>query len=219
MYYALIGDMVASRKLSAKARQDAQKRFELALEKVNAEFSEHIAAKFLITLGDECQGLMLPSGDPVAAALMIMHEMQPFGIRMAIGCGQIVTPIKHEAAIGMDGPAFHLARAAVEAMKPKHALRLAAALDDERIEETINTVAALCDRISSDWTKKQEELVYAMLQAKLRGVRMTQTELASAFGIGQSTVNAQLSSAGYNEYSSGMAFIKKLLSEYERSVE
>ena len=212
MYYALIGDMIASKKLPKPRRVQAQEKLSSALASVNAGFEGQIAAKFLITLGDECQGLMLSPGDPVAAALEIMHQMRPFGIRFAIGMGGMDTPIDPNAAIGADGEAFHRARACIEGMKARHFARLRFATGDPDADEALNTVAALCDRLSLGWTDKQEALVHAMLTARFSGRKLTQAELGAASGVGQSTVNTQLSAAGFNEYSAGMLYIRRLLS-------
>ncbi|MBR3383540.1 MAG: hypothetical protein IKG85_10980 [Clostridia bacterium] len=211
MYYALIGDMVASRKLDPSARKEAQELLRSALAEVNREYADSIAADFLITLGDECQGLMLASADPVSAALRIMHSMKPYEIRFSVALGEITTGIDRSAALGADGPAFHAARERIEAMKPNHGARLRFALPEARAEEAVNTVAALCDRLAIGRTSKQEELAYAMLRAKLKGERLTQEALARSLGIGQSTVNAQLVSAGFNEYCEGVLYIRREL--------
>ena len=219
MYYALIGDMVGSKRLSPEKRREAQEKLRLALENVNCKFAPDVAAKFIITLGDECQGLMRANGDPVSAALAVMRGLKPFEIRFSIGFGEIVTPIDPTAAIGADGPAFHLARRRVEAMKTKHGARLRFALSDPDTEETLNTVAALCDKLALDMTEKQYELVYSLLSARISGAKLTQTELASVSGVGQSTVNAQLASAGFNEYCGGVMYIRKKLAEHSASNE
>lgn len=213
MYYALIGDMVASKKLSPEERWTAQERLASALEIINREFADTVAADFLITLGDEFQGLMKREADPVSAALMIMHELRPYEIRIAIGLGGISTRIDRSAALGADGPAFHLARECIEGMKPNHAARLRFALPCKKTSGAVNTVSALCDRLALGWTEKQEELVHLMLSARIRGERLTQTALAEAMGIGQSTVNSQLTAAGFNEYCEGILFIREALNE------
>ncbi|MBO4849031.1 MAG: hypothetical protein J5586_07765 [Clostridia bacterium] len=213
MYYAIIGDLVGSRRLAPDKRREAQTRLMDALETVNTRFAPGVAARFLITLGDECQGIMDASGDPVAAALTIIKEMKPFEIRFSIGCGDITTPINRSAAIGADGPAFYLARKTAEDMKADHAARLRVAAADAESTEVMNTVAALCDRLAADWTKKQEELALEMTLARLRGERPTQWEMAKELGVGQSTVNARLTAAGFNEYCRGMLLIKRTLAE------
>ena len=55
-YFALIGDIIDSR--HEQDRYDVQKKLQSILSSVNAENAAHIAADFLITLGDEFQGLL-----------------------------------------------------------------------------------------------------------------------------------------------------------------
>ena len=52
-YFALIGDIIDSR--HEQDRYDVQKKLQSILSSVNAEHAAHIAADFLITLGDEFQ--------------------------------------------------------------------------------------------------------------------------------------------------------------------
>jgi hypothetical protein len=55
-YCAIIGDINKSRTLERRAR--AQEKFKEAVAAINKEFKNDIASKFLITLGDEFQGLL-----------------------------------------------------------------------------------------------------------------------------------------------------------------
>ena len=55
-YFALIGDIIDSR--HEQDRYDVQKKLQSILSSVNVENAVHIAADFLITLGDEFQGLL-----------------------------------------------------------------------------------------------------------------------------------------------------------------
>lgn len=215
MYYAIIGDLVASRRLSPEQRAAAQLELNAALAEVNAAFSGSLAAKFIVTLGDECQGLINSEGDPVSAALMLLHRMRRYPIRLAIGMGGISTSLDGGPAIGADGTAYRRARRAIEQMKVRHGARLRFACGDEELESALNVVAALCDKLASGWTDKQEQAVCAMLTARIAGVKLTQTELAASLGIGQSTVNAQLSAAGYNEYCAGIMHLRHVLASNE----
>ena len=109
-YFALIGDIIDSR--HEQDRYDVQKKLQSILSSVNAEHAAHIAADFLITLGDEFQGLMFAEkgADPIFVADRIIDEMFPVRIRIAIGFGGMATQIRREAAIGADGEAFYRAR-------------------------------------------------------------------------------------------------------------
>ena len=214
MFYALIGDMVKSRMLSSDERNKAQILLRNELDRLNRERADQIAANFLITLGDECQGLMLITGDPVTAALDLIHAFLPYQIRFAIGCGDIFTKINPEAAIGADGPAFHRARRVIEEMKHEYDARIRFGLSDIEEEEKINTIAMLCDRLASGWTSKQEDLVFTMLNARISGSRKTQTEISEIKKIGQSTVASQLKAAGFREYLAGIQLIRKMVISY-----
>lgn len=55
-YCAIIGDINESRKL--EKRGAVQKIFERAVEQINKTYQDEIASKFLITTGDEFQGLL-----------------------------------------------------------------------------------------------------------------------------------------------------------------
>lgn len=213
MYYAIIGDMIGSRRLAPAARIDAQEKLKAALAAVNGMDAGSLAAKFLITLGDEFQGLLYNEGDPVFAALTIQHEFRPYGIRIAVGIGSVTTPIDPSAAIGADGPAFYNARRMVDGMKPDHSARLRIAADDPVLEYRANTILALCDKLSLGWTDKQEKLCFKMLSARLAGEKLTQTALAEMIGIGQSTVNSQLTAAGFNEWFRGVMLVREMLAE------
>ena len=109
-YFALIGDIIDSR--HEQDRYDVQKKLQSILSSVNAENAAHIAADFLITLGDEFQGLLFAEkgADPIFVADRIIDEMFPVRIRIAIGFGGMATQIRREAAIGADGEAFYRAR-------------------------------------------------------------------------------------------------------------
>lgn len=216
MYYGLIGDLVGSKKLSAEKRREAQEMLRAALERVNEEHKDTVAARFLITIGDECQGLMTDKADPIAAVAEITHLIRPYEIRFAIGVGEIATAIDPKAAIGADGPAYHFARRMIESMKFDHGARLRVAMEDRKKEEGLNVVLALCDRIADYRTEKQEKLCYEMLKSTLSGRKLTQTALAGMFGIGQSTVNSQLTAAGCGEHCAGMLFVRDSLAAMMR---
>ena len=54
-YVAIIGDIIGSRQLPDRAQ--IQLRLEKFLSHINVRFSKFVVAKFVITIGDEFQGL------------------------------------------------------------------------------------------------------------------------------------------------------------------
>src|SRR5437879_12376398 len=110
---SLIGDMVGSRELLPSRRQKIQERFREFIQYLNKKYAKDILAKFVITLGDEFQGLLL-SATPVPDLMWdIDQRFSDRDLRVGVGFGVLTTPIQEEA-INVDGPALYNARAAIE---------------------------------------------------------------------------------------------------------
>ena len=88
-YIAIIGDIKKSKEL--ENRKNIQVRLNYVLSEINEKYNSVISAKFMITLGDEFQGLLC-SGDRVLDIIEeIQRQMYPVEIRFGIGVGQITT--------------------------------------------------------------------------------------------------------------------------------
>jgi hypothetical protein len=57
-YIAIISDMVGSRELASLQRGVLQRRFEELIRALNRDYRGKVVSKFVITLGDEFQGLL-----------------------------------------------------------------------------------------------------------------------------------------------------------------
>ena len=97
-------------------RSRVQARFVTAIETINREFKQQIASKFLLTLGDEFQGLLVSAADSYRLVRRFQELMQPVPFSFGVGIGTLATPLRKEA-LGMDGEVFHRARAALEKAK------------------------------------------------------------------------------------------------------
>lgn len=113
-YCAIIGDIRRSRSLLRRSR--VQARFVAAIATINREFKQQIAAKFLLTLGDEFQGLLFSADESYRLVRRFQDLMQPVQFSFGIGIGTLATPLRKEA-LGMDGDVFYRARAALERAK------------------------------------------------------------------------------------------------------
>lgn len=87
------------------------------LTQINQKYKEQIASKFLITLGDEFQGLLLNGSQALTIVEELKRKMYPIEIRFGIGVGEITTKIDREKALGADGPSYYYARNAIEQLK------------------------------------------------------------------------------------------------------
>lgn len=111
---ALIGDLIGSKR--APQRAALQRRLAHTLQAVSPAASA-LASPYTLTLGDEFQAVYHGSESVVRDVLTIMAALHPARVRFAIGVGPLATAINPDQALGMDGPAFHHARSAMEAMK------------------------------------------------------------------------------------------------------
>ena len=114
-YYAIIGDIKRSKKI--ENRCEIQEKLKKILDNVNSIYNNDISAKFLITLGDEFQGLLEITAPILEIIKYIQREIYPIKLRFGVGIGNVSTLINHEAAIDADGPAFYAAREMIEFLR------------------------------------------------------------------------------------------------------
>ena len=217
MYYAIIGDIKESKKL--KERGEIQEKLNDVLKRVNVFYEEDIAAKFLITLGDEFQGLLKRTTHLLELIKYIQEEMYPIEFRFGVGMGEIYTTINREAAIGADGPAFYAARNVLAEMhkQEKRLKKQAADIQIEFYEKEcfavleINTMLSLVKTIEDSWNEKQRYTIWDMIR-----YQDSQEICARRQNTTQSTVARRLSDGKYLVYISAMTTIKDAIQRLEK---
>ena len=115
MYFAIIGDIIESKKISERFK--VQEKLEEVLARMNGEYAPFIASNFTITIGDEFQGLLLDSTRILEIIDKIKISMQPVDIRFGCLAGRAdSTPgcVRARAIIGADGAKSEVARQAVQ---------------------------------------------------------------------------------------------------------
>lgn len=143
------------------------------------------------TVGDEVQGVL---DDERLVVDVAMHVLRGGGWSVGIGAGAVDLPLPTTSRAG-SGPAFVLARTAVEAAKSRtRAVPLAVrGADDEagRAAEAVLVLAAACAARRSDagW-----EVVDAMTAGEAR-----QEDVAAALGVSQQAVSQRLRTALWAE--------------------
>lgn len=115
----IIGDLVHSR--TAPDRQNLQNRLSAALEQINAR-TAGIASPYTLTLGDEFQAVLEEGGRAFRDAVDIQAAVHPVLVRFSMAVGALSTAVNPRQALGMDGPAFHQARAGIDGMKSEDTL-------------------------------------------------------------------------------------------------
>lgn len=200
MYCAIIGDIIKSKELLD--RGSIQTVLNNVLMKINKDYKDSIASDFLITLGDEFQGVLSTPEKVMDIIDIINTEMYPTKIRHGIGYGEIRTSINTYQAIGADGPAYYNARDAVNNLKQtegkyesvRQLIYLKTGYYDAHVN-LVNACLSICNKIESDWTDKQRKTVKLMRQNK-----ESQSDTARELGINKSSVQKSVRSSKFYYY-------------------
>lgn len=213
-FTVVIGDIRDSRMLqSRKAVQDKLKNI---LGEINRKYDRLIASKFLITLGDEFQGVLSDTENVLKIIEEIRMSLYPVELRFGIGIGEITTDINTEMSLGADGPGYYKAREAIEIMKENEKknktvvsdIRLETQKNSDKQVILINTIFELVKAIERRWTERQREIIWNMLQ-----YQDGQQKVADRLGITQVTVHKALVKGNYYVYEKAMRNVGNLLGE------
>ncbi len=200
-YVAVIGDIRGSREIAE--RNSVQGRLREVLCRINETYRTEIAAKFVITLGDEFQGLLHGGLRLVEIMEEIERGMYPVRIRFGIGIGEITTEINAEMAIGADGPAYYRAREAVERLKDSEQrkkleasdIRIEIERDEHSQARALNTIFLLMTVLKGHWSGRQREIIWQFEEN-----RGSQAACAEQLQISQSSVQRSLANGNYYAY-------------------
>lgn len=215
-YIALIGDIINSRKI--ENRSLVQEQLSITLEQINQKYQDLIAANFLVTIGDEFQGLLKKSDVLFEIIETIQFALAPYEIRFGIGVGEIITKIDPDRAISSDGPAWWYAREMIEELKNHHEwgtrsrtnIKLKG-LHDSNVNNLINSSIYLLTNIRSKWTKSQKEIISYIIKNYGYSDSFLQTDLANHFGLNKSSINKTLKSSQFYDYVRTYNDIEKII--------
>ena len=91
MYCAMIGDLINSKKLLAEDRAAIQERLKALLNGVNENFSSFLVSPFLMTLGDEFQGVLTAAKPALEIIEFLGQNLLEFPIQIRYGIGNGLT--------------------------------------------------------------------------------------------------------------------------------
>ena len=189
LYLVIIGDIIKSRKLSN--RYEVQKTFASVVSEVQTTYAGELVSPITLTIGDEFQSVMRQARELFKIVDDLETQMLPVQLRHGFGIGEIDTEINEQYSIGMDGPAFHRAREALEISR-KQNLRYYLCYDNSRTEQQINLLLSWIDAASRNWTpEKRKTLAYKELG-------YTQVQIAKLVGISQPAVSQHMKSPHFN---------------------
>ncbi len=94
-----------------------------------------------------------------------MARLHPIGMRFSLGIGPLDTPLNKEQAIGMDGPAFHIARKGIDQLKEDGQLFRIGIVDDDSTEvKIINNSLQLISGQMRSWNKRRLKILEMIKQ-------------------------------------------------------
>lgn len=148
-YAVIVADIKDSKKMEERERHEWQLFLRSAIVQVNENWQDSIEAKFMITKGDEFQGVVHKI--PNVQSIMIEFErlLTPLKLRFGIGIGRI-QKMGANIPIEMDGPAFHRANLALNNTK-KQRCSIQLQSTDPQVDKYINTLYSLICAIKKDW--------------------------------------------------------------------
>ena len=149
-YTVIISDIIGSRKMNNRERHEWQLFLKSAIVQINEKFAAKIEAPFMITKGDEFQGVL----KEIASVHQIVMEFErlifPLTMRFGVGHGSI-QKMGSDIPIEMDGPAFHLAQDALNlAKKKKHVIVIHT--ENAHFNIQVNTIYQLIYAIKERWS-------------------------------------------------------------------
>lgn len=183
IYLAVIGDVIRSREV--KDRESLQQNLRLAVERVNNTYGETIAAGFVLTIGDEFQGLLKQVVGVEALLAEIRAAVHPVELRFGLGMGGLDTPLEI-VALGMDGSCFHRARSAIE-----RAAQRGTEIEVEtgKADTSFHIYALLYSGMRRRWTARQRQVIDLSMSGE------SGKAIAKRLGITASAVSQHLRAA------------------------
>jgi hypothetical protein len=209
LYVAVIGDIVRSRRLASAARGEAQVAFVQLINHLNQEFAASLQGKFIITLGDEFEGLIQTRAASRAIPDLIWRIEEIFPnpvLRFGIGLGGIDTPVAENVA-ALDGPAFHHAREAIGIAAKKKQLGGVFRGFGDNHDAILNGIARVLHHQRSRWSRQQHNLAMILH----RGIR--RIDAGKAMDLPRQTITAYAQAAGWDAYQEGELAWRKALEE------
>jgi hypothetical protein len=203
---ALIADMVKSREVPRMQRPGVQKSFKELVVYLNRRYLKSILSRFVITLGDEFQGL-LSSGTPIPDLMWDLDQrFTERHLRVGVGFGVLDTPVQKEA-LNVDGPALHFARAAIQTAAEKRAFG-GVFLGFGELDPVMNGIARILWFHRSTLTGQQLRIVEFLRRGR------TQSEAAEELDITRQAISKQVVSTGWSAYTEAESAWRILLERY-----
>ncbi|MFC3931551.1 SatD family protein [Streptococcus dentapri] len=220
LYIAIIGDLIDSKKIEKRAQ--VQEELLSLMTKINQKYQDILVSPFTVTTGDEFQALLTPNDNLFQLIDDIAVALDPIKVRFGLGLGSMATPINTVQSIGSDGPAFWLARSAIDYVHDKNdygVTQIALNCDDQLLQNTVNSLLSAGDFIKSKWTSNQQAILRELLRENNYQEYFEHQKIARFLGIEPSGFTKRLKASGIKHYLRGRKTAADLILSNIKEVE
>lgn len=200
---AVIADLVDSRKITD--RKTVQNKLKRVLKDLSSNRS--IVSPYTITLGDEFQVLYKSSRGLFTDIFQIMAKIRPVDCRFSIGLGDITTKINKIEALGMDGPAFHVARDSLEILKKTKSLIIIAEQEETLVVNIMNDVLSEFSNTIRSWPDSRFFIFAEILKGE------SVEKIAKKSKLGERAVYKSIQQANLQNFATFFCKLENLLDE------
>ncbi len=209
IYFVIISDIVNSRNIDN--RLDVQEKYISLTDTLNRKYHPDIASKFVVTMGDEIQGLLENPKNIIAIIKEMSNTMYPNKLRFAIGVGTINTKIDFENSIRIDGNSYHRARLCIDKIKELNkknpsTYNIMINSNNEVWDDLVNSNLMLCNALRSSWTQKQD-----MIVNMYETCDKDQGKTSKALSFSQSYISKTLKVVMYKNFSDALNTVSNAL--------
>lgn len=160
-HVCVIGDVVQSRGVPERSHLQAQ--LQRSLGRINRARRDQLVSPCTITLGDEFQAIYRDATTLFSDFALVMRDVHPVRVRFSVGIGGLSTPVNRQRAIGMDGPAFHAARAGLSELKHSRSIFRITEANGE-VPPWVNLALDLISHETRGWKKTRQSVFHALLE-------------------------------------------------------
>lgn len=156
--------------------------------------AEGIVSPYTITLGDEFQAVYRTADGLFRHLFRIRSCIMPVRVRFSIALGPLDTDINPDQAIGMDGPAFHLARDAMEQLKKDTGiLRISA--PENQLPPIVGPLVHLLSAETESWNANRLSIIHRMLAGLSGDALIRDLEIPGVLDISPSAIYKNIRAA------------------------
>ena len=204
LFAVVTGDIRASR--GAPDRSQLQRTLRQNLREVSRRHQSDLATPFVITLGDEFQGVVNAADQVYRITLDLERQFYPVRLTFGVGIGRIETRLGSDPR-EMDGEAFRLSREALAVAK-KEVRSILVRSGRAVLDAAVNTILLLLQVVKSDWQEIHIRRVW--LYEKLG----TLGKVAETEGVSIEAVRKSLEVSSYEEVHQAETTLQLILKTY-----